>query len=213
MGYRQIKKEKPRPNRTAVDIVTPSRFVLHNGGTGHFAHPCWYEEIKMPKRTKHHNRLIHDKVGWPTPERPDRSCQASDFAYDFHRNPPGIPGFGYWGHGVHGPNKEYRNCRELLDMTKVFPIHLLREGYDKIEIEMIDPPVGLQAAVSFDTEKDWIIRIEFDARIPWETFEGKPIVVKFSVYVSRPQEDSVFEHRDLACVSELVILPATGFEE
>lgn len=68
MGYRL-------PDRRAqiFDIATKSDILVDNGTITRISIPCFYHRGKRPP--VRHSRMMHDHVGWPSPDSPDRSCQ------------------------------------------------------------------------------------------------------------------------------------------
>lgn len=67
MGYRL-------PDRRAqiFDVATKSDILVDNGTITRISIPCFYHRGRRPPR---HDRMMHDHVGWPSPDSPDRSCQ------------------------------------------------------------------------------------------------------------------------------------------
>lgn len=153
MGYRQI-EHKPKPKRRNLhDTSTRNKIYIQNGVTGYFAIPCWYNEMKHPIHTHLHNIDMHDHLGWPDPDHPDRSCQSAH-RHHLHPHHLSIP-YDHKRHGWHAPH-------HLLDMSKVFPIHLKEEGYETISIVFDNPPDGLVGSGSIDSNDDWIIRLSIE---------------------------------------------------
>lgn len=185
------------------DTTTPGIFHIDNGATADFSLPVWYMELLRPKPAHPHDRLKHDHLGWPDPRRPDHSCQYWDFARCdckkgyFHLTHPYT--------GVERYNCEIQGkCKHYLDMRKVFPVHLIKEGYDEATIHFIDPPEGLTATASIDEIDDWVINLFIDVLVP--SAIDQKIVVPYSVFVTRTDDDR--RHRDIAAKGLLIIHPA-----
>ena len=187
MGYRQIEKHKPKPNRTAQKTATPVRYFMQNGTTFNLAIPCWYKEIHKPIKAHHHCRAKHDHYGWPNPDHPDHSCQWHDFAIECH-NP-------FRHHG------ECHHHHHYIDMADLFPIHLTKEGYSKIIIAFDKELEGLEAEGYIDEKDDWVIRVDFSAYL-LEAID-KHVDVRFVVKVADEDETMV----DVASFGLLRILP------
>lgn len=149
MGYRIKEKQPHKPNRSMQDTATPSKIYMQNGTTAYLAIPCWYQEVKKPIPAHHHDRMHHDHVGWPSPNHPDHICQNWDFAHSccsFNEN-----------------KKHCDRCHRYIDMSKLIPIHLTKEGYKSIVVAFDGAPNGLKATGHID-KKDWIVRIVFIAK-------------------------------------------------
>lgn len=205
MGYRKLER-KPRPkNRNMQDTATPGRIFVHNGATAYFAIPCYYQEVRHPVPAKLHDRLVHDHRGWPDPRSRDRSCQSWDFARCECRRgllPPYV-GIQSERCGCEG------TCRCYVDMARLFPIHLTREGYSKASVNMMGKPQELNAIAWIDEKDDWVVRVLFDAHITTDAdYEFKPITIPFSVKVSRYNSQGQVQNRDIVSLGELTILPA-----
>ena len=200
MGYRKLEPKPRLKNRNMQDMVTPGRNFVHNGATAYFAIPCFYQEIRHPVRVRPHNRLVHDHLGWPNPQHRDRSCQAWDFANCTCRL--GIEC--YTGCGSMSCGRE-RTCRKYIDMSRLFPIHLTREGYGNPVVEMTDPPAGLVASAWIDDVDDWVVRVLFDAQV--ESAVAEPVTVPFVVKVTRTDLHNKV-HRDIVSLGKLTVLPA-----
>ena len=78
-SYRIDEPRPPKRQRSMQDTVTPGTVFVHQGTTAHLAIPCFYQEAHAPIHAVPHDRMLHDTLGWPTPEHPDHSCQEWDF--------------------------------------------------------------------------------------------------------------------------------------
>ena len=165
MGYR-LKEPRPhKPRRNVVDLSTPMKLYIHNDTAGHFAIPCWYQEVLKPRVTEIHDRMMHDHFGWPAPDNPDHICQIPTPRCHGHHRYPGERF--HYGMRFHHHRPLYHQpffictmhldpdtcnhkggckaCRHYLDARTVFPIHLSRsidedlgEGYDSLDVVIID---------------------------------------------------------------------------
>ena len=185
MGYRKL-EPKPAPiRRTLENISTPNIIYITNGTKSSFAFPCWYKEILPPVHAHPHNRLVHDFEGWPDPRHPDKSCQRWDFAHKRCF----LPGHEYCGiHSEHGGHS--RHCDDYLDMRKVFPIHLLKEGYTKAE--MIFHPTfatTLSATCEIDNADDWVVRANI--HVSHEDYIDKGADIPYTVFIYSPDRTDI----------------------
>lgn len=208
MGYRTLDRPHHHPHRTMQDTATPSRVFAHNGTTADLAIPCWYQEVHKPIRMRHHNRKLHDHLGWPDPERPDGSCQLYEpFEAGYPKEPP---------HTVMGGHPP---VRKLLDMRTVTPIHLLSdyEGYTTARVAFVGEHQGIAATAGIDTEQDWIVRVMFD--IEDQNALEEPQTYKFTVFVDAPERQRTNPvtgqggstqpaRSDIVYLGELVVLPS-----
>lgn len=190
MSYRINERPKHKPRRTFEDASTPSKVFIQNGTKEYLAVPCWYVEVTPPNKAHCHSRQHHDHVGWPSPRHPDHICQAWDLAhsccsFDRHKH-----------HCDH--------CRHYLDMDKMHPIHLTKEGYKKITPVMIDPPAGLDMTGSIDEKHDWIARLLVTANC--KTAIKNPVETKFSVFASGTFKGGK-EVTDVIARGILVVMP------
>lgn len=200
MAYRELPhKHKPK-TRDVQGLTTPGRILVINGSHKNMAFPCWYTIARPPVRTHPHSRLKHDHCGWPDPKRPDNSCQRSDFSNSpyqrCHR----------WDHSLGCCSLGYKtceaNCRHLLDMDHVVPIHLREEGYTSVEIATpTELPPGFTVAGWIDEDSDWIVRISIHTQLD----EAVKEVYKmpYTALVLAP------DRRDIVCMGEIVVLPGS----
>lgn len=171
MGYR-IGEPKPRePRRDVQDAASPSTVFVQNGTTFEYAIPCWYLIADEPVRSHCHNRQHHDHVGWPSPTYPDHICQDWEFAHSCH------------AHDAKGHHHDH--CEHYLDMEKLAPIHLSKEGYSNIEVAFDGAPSGLTATGTIDSDRDWVVRITIKSRVPSAVKER--IDVPYAVFASAGQ--------------------------
>lgn len=193
-GYR-IDAPRPRPKRRDMqDTSTRSKIFIDNGCTAHLAIPCWYVEAHRPLPAEPHDRMRHDTLGWPTPDKPDSCCQE----WDFDR----------W----HGRRTPHMRCcppevKHLFDLGAAFPIHLKDEGYDEIQVTVIDSersaPDGITATGKIDDQDDWIVRVSFDVLIPELVIPSEePETYWYSVFASAE------DRRDLVATGSLVVIPS-----
>lgn len=150
MGYRKLEHHHHPPRRNVQDTATPGKIIIQNGATGYFAFPCWYLLIPRPIPWTPHDRPHHDHIGWPGPRHPDHSCQDHDFHIGACTHHDGV-------HGCDG-HKAY------LDQRRVYPIHLLKEGYTEVEVALEDQPEGLTVSGHIDEKEDWTVRVDVDAQ-------------------------------------------------
>ena len=100
MGYR-LPDERYADHRKYInDTARQTVISIDNGTINRIAIPAFFH--------KHHDRNLHDHLGWPYPRHPDDSCQL----------PP--------------------RCEFVLN-----EIDLVGDGYNAIEVSMINPPDGL----------------------------------------------------------------------
>lgn len=116
MGYRQLKPPEHHHRRDMDNKTTGGRIFLEPGTVAVFSIPCWYRMIGWPIQVHGHDRMWHDHIGWPSPDHPDHSCQAWDFDHSCCRH----------HHAVCEPKR----CHDYIDMCKLAPIHLTKEGYE-----------------------------------------------------------------------------------
>nr|DAQ90945.1 MAG TPA: hypothetical protein [Caudoviricetes sp.] len=115
MGYRQLKPPAHHHRRDMDNKATPGRIFLEAGTVAKFSIPCWYRMVGWPIQVHGHNRDFHDWLGWPSPDSPDHSCQEWDYDHSCCRH----------GHA----HCEPKRCHDYIDMCKLWPIHLRKEGY------------------------------------------------------------------------------------
>lgn len=150
MGYRKLEPKPKKPRRTMEKMTSPSDLYMVLDTTANFAIPCWYIEVRKPRPAHPHDRPWHDHVGWPDPHHVDHSCQSWDFAHSCCSHDH---------HLDHCPS----HCKNFIDMRKLIPIHLTKEGYEevKVVIEFIegDKRVELDGVGVIDPKDDWIVRL------------------------------------------------------
>lgn len=183
-GYRIDAPRPRRRSREMQDTVTPGSIVIHAGETANLAIPCFYQEIHRPVPVKPHDRLRHDTLGWPTPDRPDHSCQEWDFDRHVCRRTPHM-------------KCDPPHCERYVDMGSLFPIHLTEEGYGNVKVVLQTDIVTASAWV--DEEQDWVIRLRLSSDPNAEVTE--PMHTSAAVYV-----DDVGEEARAAAISHLVAL-------
>lgn len=204
MGYRKLEKPKHHGHRTVQKTTTPATFYITNGEECRLAFPCWYKEVFPPMNVVPHCRDSHDHHGWPEPKHPDRSCQDHDFARFHH-------------HGchdathTHGPASQhllrkegwyhFDHCGDYLDMNKLHPIHLTKEGYELVTIQVGEDIDGLAAKGWIDDKTDWVVRVWFKANV--RDLE-KPMHTKLAVRVHNDELNKT----DTVFLGRLVVLPA-----
>jgi len=183
MGYR-IGEPRPHPKRRDMSAATtPNMVYVPNFTIANMAMPCWYEEVLRPLPAQLHCRPWHDHKGWPGPRFPDQSCQEHEFASEEHRH----------------------HLARYLDQGNVTPIHLTKEGYDAIRVELntkklpedIDGTISVTGEI--DSKDDWIVRLRFSPKIV--NFLEEPIKIPFSVYATGN------DLSDLVSMGCLVVLP------
>lgn len=75
MGYRL--PDRPCDfGRHIDDTARKTKISVDNGTVSHLAIPVFYHE------RRHHDRRLHDHIGWPSPGHPDRSCQLPPWEED-----------------------------------------------------------------------------------------------------------------------------------
>lgn len=168
MSYRIKEKPKPKPRRTMENLSTPSKIYIQNGTYEYVAIPCWYVEVTPPLKAHPHCRQHHDHIGWPSPRHPDHICQAWDFAhsccsFDRHKH-------------------RCDRCDKFIDMDRMIPIHLAKEGYDTVSVAFKDAPEGLSAEGYIDEKHDWIVRIKVSAEC--DSAIDEPVEVRYVVFAS-----------------------------
>lgn len=201
MGYRKLEHHHHHGNRTAQKTSTPARYIMENGTTFMLAVPCWYKEIHLPERAWHHCRAHHDHFGWPDPMRPDHSCQDHDFPVDgchHHHHHDEIE--------CHNPYKHiHHHHHHLIDMAKLFPIHLKKEGYGNPTVVFDKNYKGLTTKAYIDDAEDWVIRLFISAYL--DEAVDEPVNTRFTVKVSRTDE-AKNKIVDVASRGILRVLPA-----
>lgn len=204
-GYR-IDAPRPKPKRrTMQKTSTRGTVYVANGTTAELAIPCYYMEMHRPVPAEPHDRMRHDMLGWPTPDKPDSCCQEWDFANSCCRRTP---------HMKCCPP----HCEHFIDMRRLFPIHLKDEGYTRFEVEMIEPPRGLEATAYLDPDDDWVVRVHITANVPIDTLidmsrlPETDIITQFSVFGVIAESSSETggargEKRDLVFNGSIVVIP------
>ena len=210
-GYR-IDAPRPKPKRrTMQKTSTRGTVYVANGTTTELAIPCYYMEMHRPIPAEPHDRMRHDMLGWPTPDKPDSCCQEWDFANSCCRRTP---------HMKCCPP----HCEHFIDMRRLFPIHLKDEDYTYFDVEMFDPPRGLEATAYLDPDDDWVVRVHITADVPLGTlidmsrFPGTNIITPFSVFgvtagSSREIGGAIGDRRDLVFNGSIVVIPTAHATE
>lgn len=86
MGYRLPDRRPDWCKKQIGDIARQSIISVDNGSISRFSIPSFYGE--------HHDRKLHDHLGWPYPGHPDHSCQLPP-GCEFVLNEIDLPGEGY----------------------------------------------------------------------------------------------------------------------
>lgn len=193
-GYR-IDAPRPKPKRrTLQKMSTRGTVYVADGTTASLAIPCYYMEMHRPIPAAPHDRMRHDMLGWPTPDKPDSCCQEWDFVNSCCRRTP---------HMECCPP----HCEHFIDMRKLFPIHLKDEGYTSLEVEIVDAPDGLVATAGLDPDDDWIVRVGIEANIGADSFSDAMIARRFSVFAKTGTNK-----RDLVFNGTIVVTPTAHLE-
>lgn len=204
-GYR-IDAPRPKPKRrTMQKTSTRGRVYVANGTTAELAIPCYYMEMHRPVPAEPHDRMRHDMLGWPTPDKPDSCCQEWDFANSCCRRTP---------HMKCCPP----HCEHFIDMRRLFPIHLKDEGYRRFVVDMVDKPSGLEAEAYLDPDDDWVVRVRIEAHVPLNALidmtrlPETDIITQFSVFgvIAGSSSETGVEHRerrDLIFNGSIVVIP------
>lgn len=188
-GYR-IDAPRPKPKRrTLQKTSTRGTVYVADGTTASLAIPCYYMEMHRPIPAAPHDRMRHDMLGWPTPDKPDSCCQEWDFVNSCCRRTP---------HMECCPP----HCEHFIDMRRLFPIHLKDEGYTSFEVEIVDAPEGLVATASLDPDDDWIVRVSIESDIGAKSFSDAMITRRFSVFAKTGTNK-----RDLVFNGTIVVTP------
>lgn len=141
MGYRRIKPPKHHHRRDMDNKTTGGVIFLEPGTVAKFSIPCWYRMVGWPIQVHGHNRDFHDYLGWPTPDHPDHSCQEWDYDHSCCRH----------GHA----HCEPKRCHDYIDMCKLYPIHLTKEGYDNVSCAVSDIPVPQNIYLRYKDLVNW----------------------------------------------------------
>lgn len=188
MSYRiNEEKHEHKGNRTIEKTITPATFYITNGQEARLAFPCWYKEVFPPIPVQHHCRDWHDHIGWPSPNHPDHICQHWDFASHVCHH--------------HGHKDFCHHCDDFIDLSKLWPIHLIKEGYEDVTVQVGESIPGLKAKGSIDEKRDWIVRVWFSAMIP--NLE-KPYETKLAVRIHNEK----LKKTDTVFLGKLIVLPA-----
>lgn len=202
MGYRQIEHKHRPPNRTAQKTTTRAHWFMENGETFSLAIPCWYQEVHKPIRAWHHCRATHDHLGWPNPDHVDHSCQDHDFPHCHNHHETYHHDFGIECHNPFRKEDIHHHHHHYVDMSKLIPIHLSKEGYNNVTVNFDKQIDGLDVFGYIDSTDDWVIRLEFKAFV--EEAIDKPVDVRFVVRVSDEGSTTI----DTVSRGVLTILPA-----
>lgn len=183
---------KPR-QRTVENITTPATMYVANGSIAVFSFPCFYQIVHPPIKAHQHCKDWHDHRGEPTPNDPDHSCQPYyEFAAwwtEMHKMDYHYPDF----HG--SPHRWCHAIKPLIDMKSLVPIHLLKEGYEKVYVAVKDAPEGLLVDGWIDEARDHVIKCAFNAAI--EECETEPHDYRFSIVVEGHCKDPHVEKERL----------------
>lgn len=204
MGYRQLKPPEHHHRRDMDNKTTPGRIFLEPGTVALFSIPCWYQMVGWPVQVHGHDRMFHDHIGWPSPDSPDHSCQAWDFDHSccMHH------------HAVCEPKR----CHDYIDMCKLWPIHLTKEGYtawcDITDVPIPDiiqlryPSLNWSSPSSSDLQKayDTMADDEFEVYRKW--YLSKRMKVNASATI-RKSKDWIIDVK-LSCSGADTDLP--GFD-
>lgn len=194
MAYRLKKTPPPRPRRTVVDTATPVKLYVHNGSTGDFAFPCWYQEVHHPLPGVLHDKHWHDHIGWPSPRHPGHSCQLW------------IPEPGYCAPDLHYECATH--AHHYVDMSRVIPIHLTSadEGYNSVSVAWVQQPQGITTTAWIDDDEDWIVRLNIACNDP--NAKEEPQTYKLTVFVNAPASTGKPARHDIVVLAELTVLPS-----
>jgi len=183
MSYRINEKRPPRKRRDAKALTTPGDIYVVNGTATRIAVPCFYHEIHPALPAVLHDRTVHDFIGWPSPDSPDRVCQERDFAIPTVPDHLPIPGHGKYAPA--GPGE----LRRYIDMGALFPVHFNEEGYEKVTARVASSiKKYVKVKTSIDEERDWVIRLVVTVKNLIDEIEDKQKeeVGAYGVYASGP---------------------------
>lgn len=171
MGYRL--EEKPFNPEDHLH-----RFCVRNGTIGKMAFGCYY--------LVEHDYKLHDHIGWPDPDKPDRICQIVS-------SPVSNPIF-LTKNGI------VNNLEE---------IHLLDEGYDTAAITFEDDEIEYYTSIEayIDEEDDYIVHLNVKAEFP--SFSNNPKDYKFTLFVKKSDGTAI----DAVCHAVLSILPGSPYQD
>jgi len=192
-GYRIDAPRPRRRSREMQDTVTPGSIVIHSGETADLAIPCFYQEIHRPIPVRPHDRLRHDTLGWPTPDRPDHSCQEWDFDRHVCRRTPHM-------------KCDPPHCERYVDMGSLFPIHLREEGYKTVNVVLQSDIV--EATAHIDEVQDWVIRLGVSS-VP-DVEMVAPSHTSLALYLvddAKSSRGAEFPSGDLVALMKVTVLP------
>lgn len=86
----------------------------------------------------------------------------------------------------------------------VIPIYLTAEGYTRIEIVFDDRPSGLEAIGRIDSAEDWVIRLDFSAKLDEAVVEK--FINNFTIFAYIEVDDEIVK-TDIVCRGQLTVLP------
>ena len=162
MAYRLPDKRR----HFIVDKASESVIVVDNGTISRVSIPCAYGPVHH--HHCHHDRKMHDHVGWPSPDNPDDSCQIPD---------------------------EHRHHHHCFDQVlAVNEIDLKAEGYESIEVSLADPPDGLSMTGSIDYD---IVRMTIVAICPSANTENIDVPFSIYAVGSTTVDDEEIQLRDV----------------
>lgn len=193
MSYRVNEHKPHRPHRDMHDVTTRGNIFVNNGIISHIAIPCFYYIIDPPAPAKHHDKQLHDYYGMPSNKQQDHICQPNDFAR-FATLHPDYP-----------LDKLYPWWKPELDMDKLEPIHLTKEGYENIDTRISKHTISITGCI--DPKDDWIVRLTIDSNDPLANSEK--VVIPISVFAT----NETYNRKDLVYNGNVVILPNFVIEE
>ena len=107
------------------------------------------------------------------------------------------------------------HCEHFLDMGRLIPIHLKKEGYQTVTIKVLGSDKkaadGIEATGVIDNTDDWVIRVSFDVQVPNLLIPDDGIeTYYYSVYLNMHASMT----RDLVAMGRLTVLPSPygGFD-
>lgn len=158
----------PEQRKHIYDVSSKCLISVDNGVISRITIPCLYDIKKIPNR---HHRMMHDHLGWPSPDHPDNSCQL------------------------------YSSRDEIIITDE---INLPGEGYDSIDVALLDPPEGL--SVTGDIEYS---RVLITISAMCESVTKEDALVPFSIFAvgtSYPDGMTATEVRDIVTKGTLRIV-------
>lgn len=154
-------------------------YPVRNGATLYADFECYYVDPTLG-----HDPHWHDYLGWPDPHHPDKICQM---------RPP-------------RDRRRWRYDGHIWEKVDRVPIDLLDEGYDReVKIVFDEPDEHITAKAYIDTELTHLIKLAVSVQMP--TFEDKPIDKRFTLFVTRDDEDLYATTADAVVRGVLTILP------